>query len=72
MLHRLEELDLGNNELYSLVSCFFTDAGKLVYSQDEQNKTFPISLFLSCPSRLASLENRFHLLSPRWEDDHLL
>lgn len=47
------------------------DAGEHVYTQTEQNKTFPISLFLSHPSRLASLENSFCLLSPRWEDDHL-
>lgn len=72
MLHRLEELDLGNNELYSLVSCFFLDATKAC-SQNEQNKTFPISFpFLYCPSNLASLENSFHVLSHRWEEDHLL
>lgn len=75
MLHRLEELDLGNNELYSLVSlfvCLISWALGNVFTHKMSRTRSPISLSLYCPSNLASLENSFHLLSHSWEEDHLL
>lgn len=78
LLHRLEELDLGNNELYSLVSRLsvwvrgdlFT--AKQAKREEKKNNTFPVSVFPYCLSASASPENSFHLLSHRWAEDHLL
>lgn len=49
MLHKLEELDLGNNELYSLVSCFCLWILWSLFTQKISWKKHPVSLFSCCP-----------------------
>lgn len=58
MLHRLEELDLGNNELYSLV--------RWLLSLEFGERSRKNLLFSSSSCNLRSRESSFHLLSHSW------